>query len=296
MRRLIAYLLLAALPLCFSCDKAVKQDAPISVKGSSAWQKAQWDRCSQEIRKYLDSSVRAVEMRTLDAAYMAILAAEIIDGESCVIPFTTGDVPCEARIQRNGRKASVTVLRNGETVGCFTMDEDSFTGESTGIKIEAGPFSADDAELHAEIVFSSEGVSLASFKAEGPLELVDLSLELPEGICLMGSVEARRLWEALRAISDEDSRDKVIPLVEEAAAAVHIGVYYEGELVTPRARVSVRPHHILSRYDDYWTWEFIILTENGEVLEDAWKSLGGLDSATAGFVAAWRNLMPHILL
>ena len=145
------------------------------------------------------------------------------------------------------------------------------------------------------MVFSSEETVLVTLHADGPLEKVEVSLALPEGISLMGSVEVRRLWEAIRAISDAETREQVVPLVDEADAALHIDVYYEGDDSTPRARVSLRPLHRLSRYDDYWTWDFIIRTSSGEVLDDAWNALGSIDGATATFVKAWRDLMPHIL-
>lgn len=295
MRRILLYLLLSVLSLCFSCGKAPRQEAPVPLRATAAWQKGQWDRCAQRMQQHLDASVRSREMRTLDAAFVAIMAAPESKEESSVIPFTTDGIPCEARILRSGKSVELSIFREGEGVGVFTLDEASFTGESTGIRFSADPFRADPAEVHATMVFSSEETVLVTLQADGPMEKVEVSLALPEGISLMGSVEVRRLWEAIRAISDAETREQVVPLVDEADAALHIGVYYEGDDSTPRARVSLRPLHRLSRYDDYWTWDFIIRTASGEVLDDAWNALGSIDGATATFVKAWRDLMPHIL-
>ena len=234
-------------------------------------------------------------MRTLDAAFVAIMAAPESKEESSVIPFTTDGVPCEARLGRSGKSVELSIFREGEGVGVFSLTETSFRGESTGILFTADPFRADPAEVQATMVFSSEETVLATLQAHGPLEEVAVNLVLPEGISLMGSVEVRRLWEAIRAISDAETREQVVPLVDEADAALRVSVYYEGDDSTPRARLSLRPLHRLSRYDDYWTWDFIIRTESGEVLNEAWATLGSIDGATATFVKAWRDLMPHIL-
>ena len=295
MRRILLYLLLSVLSLCFSCGKAPRQEAPVPLRATAAWQKGQWDCCAQRMQQHLDASVRSREMRTLDAAFVAIMAAPESKEESSVIPFTTDGIPCEARILRSGKSVELSIFREGEGVGVFTLDEASFTGESTGIRFSADPFRADPAEVHATMVFSSEETVLVTLHADGPLEKVEVSLALPEGISLMGSVEVRRLWEAIRAISDAETREQVVPLVDEADAALRVSVYYEGDDSTPRARLSLRPLHRLSRYDDYWTWDFIIRTSSGEVLDDAWNALGSIDGATATFVKAWRDLMPHIL-
>lgn len=294
MRRILSYLFMAAM-LLISCGKAPEKAVPIGYKGDSVWQKTQWDSCFREFQKYMDPAVREKEMRTLDAAYIAIMKAGEQEEDSYVINFTTDGDPCEARVQRSGNKADVSVLRKGTVVGVFSMDDTIFTGEATGIKFSANPLSVNSTEVHVSATFSSGDVTLATFEANGPLELVEVSADLPEGISFRGNIEARRLWDTVRAIADEDTEDKVTPLVEEAAGAIHVNVYYEGDLSTPHARVSMRPLHIFSRYDDYWTWDVIILTEGGYILDNAWNGLGSLDDASASFVQAWQKLMPHIL-
>ena len=293
MRRIIAYIFLLSLML--SCGKASTPDTPVLRKGGSAWQKTQWDRCSQELQKHLDPSVRIREMRTLDAAYLAILSAPESQEDAYTVSFTTDGAPCEARISRSAGETCVTILREGQEVGVFSQDGTSFTGESTGIRFTAAPFQADLSEVHIKMDFSAEGTTLVTLMAEGPVERVDVNLSLPAGICLKGSVEARRLWDGLLAVADGETKEAVVPLVEEADAALQIDVFYEGDLGTPHARLSLRPWHLVSRYDDYWTWDPIILTESGEVLNEAWATLGSIDSATLAFVQAWRNLLPHLL-
>lgn len=296
MRRLLSYLfLIAALPLLFSCGKAPEEAAPVNYHESYVWQRNRWDSCFQEVQKYLDPYVRQDEMRTLDAAYVALLSAEETSEESYTVPFDTYGVPCEARVQRSQGYAKVNVFRNGVEVGVFTMDDTVFTIESTGIKIEANPLSVSSTEVHAAIVLSADGTTLATLDANGPMELVDVAIDLPEGISLRGNVEVSRLWDAVRAIADEDAEEKVTPLVEEADAAIHVNVFYEGDLSTPHARVSMIPLHIFSRYDDYWTWRLIIRTDDGGILNDAWNGIGSLDDTTASFVQAWQHLLANIL-
>lgn len=295
MRRICAYMLIIALPLFFSCGKASRQDASAPMRTSSLWQVVQWDKCSKLLRKCLDSSVRAHEMRTLDAAFAAILASSEPLDQSCVIPFTCEGASCEARIHRNGEKATVIILREGNETGILSMDDNSFSGESAGISFTASNTCPDDTEIHAGFSLSSDGTTLSTLKADGSPELIALTLELPAGIVLSGEVEGRRLWDILRGIADDGSEDKVTSLAGEADAAVRIGIYYETDPDSPHARLSIRPFHLVSRYDDYWTWEFIVLTEDGDVLNEARNPLGDIFSGTAAFVRTWRGLMPHIL-
>ena len=85
MRRILLYLLLSVLSLCYSCGKAPRQEAPVPLRATAAWQKGQWDRCAQKMQQHLDASVRSREMRTLDAAFVAIMAAPESKEESTVI-------------------------------------------------------------------------------------------------------------------------------------------------------------------------------------------------------------------
>ena len=294
MRRILPYVLSAAL-LLFSCGKAPEQAAPVNYQDSSTWQKARWDLCFQELQKHLDPDIRQNEMRTLDAAYVALLSAEETSEQSYVVPFTTDGVPCEARVQRTEGHAKVNIFRRGVEVGVFTMDDTVFTGESTGIRFEANPLSVSSTEVHASVVFSADGTTLATLDANGPMELVEVAIDLPEGISLRGNVEASRLWETVRAIADEDTEGKVTPLVQDASGAIHVGVYYEGDLSTPHARVGMIPLHYFSRYDDYWTWRLVILTDSGSVLNDAWNGIGSLDDLSATFVLTWQRLLANIL-
>jgi len=288
-------LILLALPLLFSCGKAREQAPPVNFKSSSVWQKTCWDRCSAELQKYLNPSVRAAEMRTLDAAYMALLTADHPSEGSYSVPFTTDGVPCEARIERETDAAAITIIRKGDVIGVFKKESAVYKGESTGIKINMDPFSLDSEELHANIEFSSRGAVLVRLEAEGPMELIDVNLTLPEGISISGSFEARRLWELLKLIADEDTESGVAPLARDASDAIHVGVFYEGDLSAPRAKVSVAPLHYLNRFDDYWTWNIVVVTDEGDILNDVWKAIGSVDNATATFIQSWRRLMPHIL-
>jgi len=287
MRRLISYLLVLTLPIITSCGKGSGGgDEPYAFRDDSFWQKGQWDICIEEFRNHLDPNVRMDEMRTLDAAYVAILSAD----KAGVIPFTTADgVACELLIERWDDKAKATVKRAGEAIGIFTKDGDKYSGESTGIRLNANPLSVSSEEIHADIVFEAEGITLATLKADGPLELVEAVLDLPAGISMRGNIEAESLWATLRELTDAPTQEKATPLVEKAAKAIHVKVYYEGDLTSPRGYVTMEPYHILNRYDDYWTWTLVIRANNGTRLYLQ------ADDPTTEFYQTWRSLMPHII-
>lgn len=234
-------------------------------------------------------------MRTLDAAYVAILKSEETEENSYTVPFSCDGAPCEAHIVRSEGKGTVTVVRRGKTVGVFSMDGDVFTGESAGIRFYANPLVVNEERVEADVTFFSDGVVLATLKADGPIELVEVCLVLPEGISLRGNVEAASLWSILRAMADEDSQEKVTPLVEKASSAIHVNVYYNGDTSQPHARVGLVPLHYLNRYDDYWTWEKVIITNDGDILDKAWNALGGFDEASVKFYKTWKSLLPHII-
>lgn len=287
MKFLRPILLLFALPVLFSCGKA--SGGAVPDKDDASWQNAQWNNCLQVCQAHLDPDVRKEEMRTLDAAYLAILMSEDED----VIPFTTDGVPCEVHIRRGENKAEITVYRADKVVGVFSKDGDAYRGESTGIRFYANPLIADSREIHANMVFSSEDVTLATLKANGPLECIGIALDLPEGISMRGDIAFSSLWETLRELTDVTAEDEAAPLVEKAASDMHIKVSYEGDLSTPRGNYTLEPEHILSRYDDYWTWATVIRANNGTrvQLEADYLSLSFMMS----FYQAWKDLMPHII-
>lgn len=289
MKSLRSYLLLCALPLLFSCGKAAEGDAQADYKEDARWQNDQWNQCLEASMIHLDPDVRKEEMRTLDAAYVAILASDAAD----VIPFTTDGVPCEAQIRRGENQAEIRVFRAGKEVGVFTKDGDACYGESTGIRCYANPLRADGNEVAAEIVLSSDAATLATLKAGGPLENIAVTLELRRGISLRGSIAFSSLWETLRELTDALTEEEATPLVKKAASDLDVGVYYEGDLARPRGYLTLEPLHILSRYDDYWTWEQVIRANNGTRVElDAdFQTLQFYQH----FYKAWKDLMPHIL-
>ena len=130
MRSIRTYLLLCALPILFSCGKAPEEGVQGDYRDDAAWQNAQWRQCLEECQACLDPGVRKDEMRTLDAAYIAVLSSDNAD----VVPFTTDGVPCEAHVRRGENEAEIRVFRAGEAVGVFTKDGDAYCGESTGIR------------------------------------------------------------------------------------------------------------------------------------------------------------------
>jgi len=290
MRSLGSSLLLCALPLLFSCGKAAEEGSQADYKDDAAWQTAEWNKCIEKCQAYLDPNVRKEEMRTLDAAYIAILAADNED----IIPFTTDGIPCEAQIRRGENQAEITVYRADKVVGIFSQDGDRFCGASAGLRMDANPLRADDEEVAADIVFSSEGKALATLKASGPLGCIEETLDLPAGISLRGSIAFHHLWETLRELTDAPTQDQAVPLVKKAASALHIQVFYEGDLSHPRGYLTMEPFHIFSRYDDYWSWTLVIRANNGTRVElentDAQSLRFYLD-----FYKVWKDLMPHII-
>lgn len=289
MRSIRTYLLLCALPILFSCGKAPEEGVQGDYRDDAAWQNAQWRQCLEECQACLDPGVRKDEMRTLDAAYIAVLSSDNAD----VVPFTTDGVPCEAHVRRGENEAEIRVFRAGEAVGVFTKDGDAYCGESTGIRFCADPLTIGSDEVDADIVLSVNGVTLAKLKAHGPLECIEGTLELRQGISMRGSVAFSSLWETLRELTDAPAEDKAVPLVEKAASDIHVRVFYKDDLSTPRGYLTMEPLHILNRYDDYWTWTPVIRANNGTrvQLESDYLSLG----VTMSFYRDWKNLMPHII-
>lgn len=289
MRSIRTCLLLCALPILFSCGKAPEDVVQGDYRDDAAWQNAQWRQCLEECQACLDPGVRKDEMRTLDAAYIAVLSSDNAD----VVPFTTDGVPCEAHVRRGENEAEIRVFRAGEAVGVFTKDGDAYCGESTGIRFCADPLTIGSDEVDADIVLSVNGVTLAKLKAHGPLECIEGTLELRHGISMRGSVAFSSLWETLRELTDAPAEDKAVPLVEKAASDIHVRVFYKDDLSTPRGYLTMEPLHILNRYDDYWTWTPVIRANNGTrvQLESDYLSLG----VTMSFYRDWKNLMPHII-
>lgn len=289
MRSIRTCLLLCALPILFSCGKAPEDVVQGDYRDDAAWQNAQWRQCLEECQACLDPGVRKDEMRTLDAAYIAVLSSDNAD----VVPFTTDSVPCEAHVRRGENEAEIRVFRAGEAVGVFTKDGDAYCGESTGIRFCADPLTIGSDEVDADIVLSVNGVTLAKLKAHGPLECIEGTLELRQGISMRGSVAFSSLWETLRELTDAPAEDKAVPLVEKAASDIHVRVFYKDDLSTPRGYLTMEPLHILNRYDDYWTWTPVIRANNGTrvQLESDYLSIG----VTMSFYRDWKNLMPHII-
>lgn len=289
MRSIRTCLLLCALPILFSCGKAPEDVVQGDYRDDAAWQNAQWRQCLEECQACLDPGVRKDEMRALDAAYIAVLSSDNAD----VVPFTTDGVPCEAHVRRGENEAEIRVFRAGEAVGVFTKDGDAYCGESTGIRFCADPLTIGSDEVDADIVLSVNGVTLAKLKAHGPLECIEGTLELRQGISMRGSVAFSSLWETLRELTDAPAEDKAVPLVEKAASDIHVRVFYKDDLSTPRGYLTMEPLHILNRYDDYWTWTPVIRANNGTrvQLESDYLSLG----VTMSFYRDWKNLMPHII-
>lgn len=289
-RRIFKYLLPGALSLVFSCDKAGQPVVPVSDgKDGAAWQKEQWDACSRELQKHLDTEGREVQLSTLDAAFVAIMKADIGTGDSRTIPFQSGGASCEAVIESNAQDAALKVFREGELVGSFSGNTDSFTGEAAGISLVA--------KTEGETVLRSRDVVLASLNtAAADPGKTSLQLDLITGISIRGTVDGTRLWNAIRSLQDASSEEQARGFVQEAASAMDLPVYYEGDYSTARAKLTLEPEHILSRYDNYWTWRVVILTVSGETLLLKESSpLKLVFDGTLPFYQAWHSLMPHIV-
>lgn len=299
MKRTLSYVILCALPLLFSCGKAHQEAVPVNLKESSSWQRAQWENCEREFHKHLDPGVREKEMRTLDAAYVAISRADGGWEESRTLSFETDGVPSEAVYVKDGEKASLDIFRKGALVGQFRKDGDVYSGESTGIRLDANPLVYSSTRVEANITLAVDGVVLGTFEANGPMENVEVSQDIITGISFRGSVDADDLWKTLRELTDAETEKEAVPLVEKAASAIDIKVYYEGDLSEARGYVTMVPLHYKNRYDDYWTWELILMAADGTKVDRNTffvdQFMASDNDEKSAFYNAWNNLLPHIL-
>lgn len=288
-RPAIIILLLIALSLVFSCGKADPPVAPATDnKDSAEWQKAQWDACSKELQKHLGTEGREQDLSTLDAAYVALAKADTDYNESQTIHFQSDGTSCEAVMERNAQGANLKVFRGGELIGYFSGDNGSYTGESAGISLNYNN--------EGEAVLRSRDVVLATLKKSGGPDIISVALDLITGISIRGMVDSKHLWNAVRSLQDANSEAEARAFVKEAAGALDLPVFYEGDLSAAHAKLTLVPEHILSRYDDYWTWKPVILTVSGETLVlSASSPLNLLFDGTLPFYKAWKSLMPHIV-
>ena len=134
-----------------------------------------------------------------------------------------------------------------------------------------------------------------SFKAR---ELL-LEAHLIGGIHILGSVEEKKVQEALSALPDFPSEAQATSATATASEGVHLTVYYEDDLQTPRSTLFLSPVHILNLYDDYWTWEAAVnVMGNYTTSVNGFFSIHAFDNLimeSQSFIDSWKSLLPHLL-
>ena len=129
-------------------------------------------------------------------------------------------------------------------------------------------------------------------------EVLEIEADYIVGIHLKGQVESRKLQEILDQITPTLSQAEVEDLVAQASACLHVNWYYEDRLDEPRAVLVMLPAHILNRFDDYWTWEPGVRSNDGSVcsLQEFFSGSPFNDSLDGlrAFLQRLRSLMPFL--
>ena len=85
----------------------------------------------------------------------------------------------------------------------------------------------------------------------------------------------------------------------ENQLTIDIKVYYEGDLSEARGYLTVVPLHYKNRYDDYWTWELVLMAADGTKVDRNTffvdQFMASDNDEKSAFYNAWNNLLPHIL-
>lgn len=201
-----------------------------------------------------------------------------------------------------------------------------FVGESAGLVL-SGEAVLEQSEGRADAVFTAGGARIHHFSLQtrgldlqrGTQEVsssywdetwrfttfavmadeLHLQAEFPEGIHICGWMESRRIFEALSALPPFPSQEQAESAVEQSAPGMHLSVFYEDDLSTPRSWITLRSAHILNACDDFWTWEPAFLFSGGLTLsiDEFFNSIDfhSFVEDSRGFYYAWQLILPHLL-
>ena len=327
MRRLFP-LYIVLLALLGSCRSGGTEQEPMDLLGTVPWQREEWDRCARELEEHLGPESRESQMGALDAAFY-----DIMFRDGAMADYLVQDKgPQQLLVQGNNylclpSTLTFTVKDGAAVAGLFTLhvsgtdvnadgsldsgDQVSmdFTGESAGLQFLASPVQMNGGTASATVRFLSDGYQLAQLSLSSAdfrfdpasffLGVTQLTLALPGGICIRGSIEGTRLWNALRVLTDMVPEQEAQEAIREASAAMQLSVYYGDQPNLARATLDMGPYHILNRYDDYWTWTLLIHTADGSTLGLAdffsAQAFSNLLKDSSAFIQAWQALMPHLL-
>lgn len=165
------------------------------------------------------------------------------------------------------------------------------------VTLEIRGFDAGAAWKQRTDAFWNESFAYSIFAPQA--EELSVDMTFPEGICLKGSVELRPFREALHPLFLDSTQQQVRSAAAEASSFVHMGLYYDQDFSAPLSRVGIAATHILSRYDDYWTWQPVLVFDDGQQLslEEFFNHVffDDIVSQMRNFSQAWSFLVPHLL-
>lgn len=222
------------------------------------------------------------------------LDATDVDGDGTLLPDEPWTVSGTVRLS-DILLTSDARCSGGEIISTATLS--TAAGLLSSVTMEIRGFDAGAAWKQRTDAFWNESYAYSIFTPEA--EELSLDMTFPEGICLRGSVELRPLREALRPLFLDSTEQQVRAAAAEASAYVHMGLYYDQDFSAPLSRVGIAATHILSRYDDYWTWQPVLVFDDGQQLslEEFFNHVffDDIVSQMRNFSQAWSFLVPHLL-
>lgn len=200
---------------------------------------------TEEGRKMADISL---DLQGTDADNNGILGLEdelTLNAEVLAADFSLILAPCR--------------LTGGEA--SFICVFSAVSGQLVRYAVQTRGLRADSTEKTLEDPYWDESWRYEDVRLDA--DALEMEADYPGDIHIRGWVESRKLRDILARFNPSLTEEETGTLAVEASSCLHLGWYYENDLEKSRATMTVRPKHILNRYDDYWTWEYGVLCNDG---------------------------------
>lgn len=246
----------------------------------------------------LDAANWEEEALFLDAAVASLKADdEWVDGAST--SFTVNGVPGEARLGVDGSLSTLTLLRAGSVISTAYLREDGavdvnlqhyrFTSEAPaeGLTISTSTLWKD-----GKVIASMEVTPIQPGVAHVDAQVMDGEAQV------RGTVEDASMQELKLDLTPFMSEDDGKALAARLDRCVSLGLYYPDYQDTRAAVIGIGPLHRKTRFDDYWTWQWMIRFPDG--LESpvsaltSYMELQDVSSSLTTLRVQLANLLPHI--
>lgn len=233
----------------------------------------------------------------LDAAVASLKADdEWEDGAST--SFQVDGVPGEARLRIEGPLSTLTLLRSGQVLSTASLQEDGAVdvhlqhyrylseAPAEGLSISTSALWK-DGEMIASLEVTPLGEGVAKVHAQVLGGEAQIRGEVADA-------DMQRLKLRLTpAMNEADGR----ALAADLDACTALGLYYPG-IEAKAAVIGIDPFHRKTRFDDYWTWEWVIRFPDGlssPVSQlTSYTELQDVSAALSAIKAQLATLLPHI--